>query len=439
MFPDLAYEIYNTGINSVKPAVLLPRHIYQNSEYLFLGDQQFKLTDLNKLVVIAAGKAAASMSKVAEEQLGALISKGLCITKYGHAVPLNLFETIEAAHPLPDMQSVRAGNKVLEYIQHLQDRDIVLLLLSGGASSLITDIPEGITLEDVQHLSGLLIKSKADICEINTVRKHLSNIKGGHFTKAAFPATVVTLIISDVTGDDTGTIASGPTTPDNTTFTDARDVLMKYGIWSLVPKSIKHHLQKGISGAIEETPKSSLSIFEKNYIKIIGSNLICLEACKKKAEIYGLFTEIITDKMNGDTMTEAQNFTRMMLAYKKTKPACLLMGGETTLQITGKGKGGRNQHFVLTSINEWLKMNPNESINNIIVLSAGTDGTDGPTDAAGAIFISEEIQSGTISIEETEKYLIEFDSYNFFSNYGGLFKTGPTQTNVMDIVIGLVY
>ncbi|HNR17811.1 MAG TPA: DUF4147 domain-containing protein [Chitinophagaceae bacterium] len=439
MFHQAAYEIFEAGVNAVQPRVLLPKHLYIEEGYLFLGEKKYRIEEINNLIVIAAGKAAAAMSKITEEQVGKLISYAICITKYNHSVPLAIFNTIEAAHPIPDINSVKAGEIVLEKLRNLKKKDIILLLLSGGASSLLADIPRDITLQEMHHLSELLIKSKAGINEINTVRKHLSCIKGGNLAKTAFPSSIVTLIISDVVGDDPGTIASGPTAPDTTTFEDARNVLIKYGIWDLVAPSIKQHIQKGLSGDIEETPKQSSHIFERSYIKVIGSNLISLEAAKLKAEQSGFYTKILTGNLSGDTENEAGKFIRCLLEYKGNKPACILMGGETTLQVAGHGKGGRNQHFVLYAMNQLLKMKPNEISNQITVLSAGTDGTDGPTDAAGAVFSSSELSSGLVDFEETEKFLLSFDSYNFFLHHGGLIKTGPTQTNVMDIIIGLIH
>jgi glycerate 2-kinase len=438
MFHQVAFEIFNAGVNAVQPGVLLPKHLYIEEGYLFLGEKKFRIAEINNFIVIAAGKAAAAMSKIAEEQVGKLINYAICITKYNHTVPLAIFHTIEAAHPLPDINSVKAGEIVLEKLRNLNKNDIVLLLLSGGASSLLSDIPRDSTLQEIHHLSNLLINSKAGINEINTVRKHLSCIKGGNLAKAAFPSSIVTLIISDVVGDDPGTIASGPSAPDNTTFEDARNVLIKYGIWDLVAASIKQHIQKGISGDIEETPKESSSIFEKSYIKVIGSNRISLEAARLKAEQAGFSTKVLTGNLSGDTESESGKFMRCLLEYNGKKPACLLMGGETTLQVAGKGKGGRNQHFVLYAMNQLLKIKPNKISNHIIVLSAGTDGTDGPTDAAGAVFSSLKLFSELVDFEETEKFLSSFDSYNFFLHHGGLIRTGPTQTNVMDIIVGLI-
>lgn len=434
-----AYEIFTAGVNSVLPEVLLPKNMYYKDGYLFLADWKYRVNEINNLIVIAAGKAASDMSKITEERIGNFISKGLCITKYNHAVTLKIFKTIEAGHPLPDNNSILAGKEVLDALQNLTPGDIVLLLLSGGASSLLADTPPGITLENLYHLSRLLINSGADIYEVNTIRKHLSQIKGGNFIKAAYPASVVTMIISDVVGDDPATIASGPTSPDSTTFEAAKNVLLKYGIWNLIHESIREHIHKGVCKEIEETPKAGSFLFEKNHNKIIGSNKICLEAAKLKAEQLGFHTIILTDKMTGDTDTLSRKFILNLIEYEGIKPACILLGGETSLQVSGNGKGGRNQHFVLCAMNELLKMKKNKIRNHITILSAGTDGTDGSTDAAGAMFSSLELYSGPVDFEITNTFLASFDSYNFFLQQGGLIKTGPTQTNVMDIVIGIIH
>lgn len=439
MYLKLVYELFKAGINAVHPSKVLQKHLYVSDEHLVLGDFKVEISHLNKLIVIAAGKAAAAMSKVSEDQIGNFISQGIYITKYDHQIPLSKFYTLEAGHPVPDNNSVLAVEKVLRLLQQLEKNDIVLLLLSGGASSLLTDVPPGISLKEIQHLSSLLVNSKAGVHEINSVRKHLSLIKGGNLVKVAYPASIVTLIISDVIGDDPGIIASGPTAPDNTTFSDACEVLEKYNIWNQVSENVKQYLQKGISGELEETPKSYSSLFCKSYTKVIGNNLISLEAVKRQAENEGFHTVILTDKMSGDTAEESEKFVQFLMQYEGQKPACILMGGETTLHVTGKGKGGRNQHFVLSAINELLKIKSQKHKNKIILLSAGTDGTDGPTDAAGAIVSSHQLYSEETEVKDVLRFLEEFDSYNYFFRYGGLITTGATQTNVMDIVIGIIY
>ena len=438
MFTSQAYEIFSSSVSAVQPQVLIPAHLYIKDGYLYLAGQKISVKDINRLVVIAAGKAASAMAKAAEIQAGQLIKSGLCITKYGHSVPLEIFQTLEAGHPVPDANCIQAGAKVLETLAELTSGDIVLVLLSGGASSLVADLVPGCSLEAMQQLTELLINSGAGIQEINCVRKHLSRIKGGQLAKAAYPAKIYTLIISDVVGDDPGTIASGPTVPDASTFEEAFHVLEKYDIWNKTAASIRHHISRGLNDEIEETPKPGSGLFINSFTKVIGNNRLALSAAKLKAEQLGYETLVLTDTLTGDTELASRKFVNYLLHYNGKLPACILLGGETTLKVTGDGKGGRNQHFVLCAISELLEKSKVVKTRNITILGAGTDGTDGPTDAAGAVYNSQSQQSGEINKTTIESYLNRFDAYHFFAEYGGLVKTRPTQTNVMDIAIGLV-
>jgi len=438
MYIKQAQEIFYAAIHAVQPKVLLPDHIYVHEEMLHIAGQEINISSVNNFIVIAAGKAAPAMAKEAQKQLGNLITRGICITKYEHAVPLSKFQTVEAAHPVPDNNSILAGELVLKALQQLSVNDIVLILLSGGASSLLADIPEGCILEDLQQLSNLLVNSGASIDQINIVRKHVSSIKGGQLAKAAYPAKLFTLIISDVPGDDPGSIASGPTVPDRSTFEDTYRVLVKYNIWMQVNESVKQYIQKGLHAEIEETPKPGSLFFKNTFSEIIGNNKLALEAAKISASQAGYHVVILNNDLCGDTEQEARQFVQYLLDYDGNLPACIIMGGETTLKVTGHGKGGRNQHFALCALHELLKKNKTKYDRNITVLAAGTDGTDGPTDAAGAVIDTEMIKVGIINKDELNKHLADFDAYRFFDKAGGLIITGPTQTNVMDMVIGLI-
>lgn len=438
MYIKQAKEIFYAAVNAVQPMALLPHHVYVLDEMLHVAGHKINISSLNELIVIAAGKAAPAMAKEAEKQLGNLISKGICITKYGHAVPLGKFLTVEAAHPVPDKNSILAAELVLKTLQKVSVDDVVLVLLSGGASSLLADVPEGCSLEDIQHLSGLLVNSGASIEQINIVRKHISSIKGGQLAKAAYPAKLFTLIISDVVSDDPGSIASGPTVPDNSTFADAYKVLEKHKIWIQVSESVRAYITKGLKNEIDETPKPGSLFFKNTFSEIIGNNSIALEAARICASQAGYHVVILNNELSGDTDKEARKFVQYLLGYDDNLPACFIMGGETTLKVTGNGKGGRNQHFALCALHELLKTNEKKLNGNIVILSAGTDGTDGPTDAAGAVIDTEMFKPGMINKDRLDQYLIDFDAYSFFDKAGGLLLTGPTQTNVMDIVIGLI-
>jgi len=438
MYIKQAKEIFYAAINAVQPQLLLPDHVYVHEEMLHIAGQKINVSSINNLIVIAAGKAAPAMAKETEKQLGSLITKGICITKYEHAVPLDEFQTVEAAHPVPDKNSILAGKLVLQAVQNVSVNDIVLILLSGGASSLLADIPEGCKLEDIQQLSDLLVNSGASIEQINIVRKHVSSIKGGQLAKAAYPATVFTLIISDVPGDDPCSIASGPTVPDRSTFEEAYHVLVKYDIWNQVSESVRQYLEKGLNAEIEETPKPGSLFFINTFSEIIGNNKLALEAAKMSASQAGYHVVILNNVLSGDTEMEARQFVQYLLDYDGNLPACIIMGGETTLKVTGNGKGGRNQHFALCSLYELLQKSKTKYDRNITILSAGTDGTDGPTDAAGAVIDAEMIKAGMINKVRLNKHLADFDAHSFFDKVGGLIITGPTQTNVMDMVVGLI-
>lgn len=433
----VATEIFNAAIKAVQPGTLLPQFLYVQDGMLHLGNTTRNIADPGRLIVIAAGKAAGAMALAAELQAGELFSSAICITKYGHSVPLQYFQTIEAAHPVPDENSILAGEFVLKTLQQLNEADTVLLLLSGGASSLLADVPEGCSLEEIQQLFGMLVNSGAGIHEINIVRKHMSRIKGGGFAREAYPARVITMIISDVPGDDLSTIASGPTVPDPSTFRDAYVVLVKYNIWQQTTQAIRDHIQKGLEGDVTETVKPGEHFLQHSSVFILANIKTALDAARKKAKELGYHSIIINDLLTGNTEEAAISFIQSMNNYSGQLPACLLMGGETTLKVTGNGKGGRNQHFVLTALDALIKQNLLGINHHFTVLSAGTDGTDGPTDAAGAVFSSRNI---TPELKcQLLSYISRFDSYHFFHQYGGLLETGPTQTNVMDLIVGLIH
>ncbi|HEV8515063.1 MAG TPA: DUF4147 domain-containing protein, partial [Cyclobacteriaceae bacterium] len=335
-----------------------------------------------------------------------------------------------------DSNGCIATKKILEIIEQAGENDLVICLLSGGGSALLADFPEGCTLNDMIVVNDLLLKSGADIRETNTVRKHLSNVKGGQLVKAAQPATLVGLILSDVIGDPIDVIASGPTVPDTSTFEDAIHILMKYNLLSKVPQQVLNHLQKGFSKLNSETPKPGDSIFLNSSNIIIGSNKIALDAACQKAKEEGLNSIIITSTLEGDTTKVAKQLIDTALKFQNDetikKPCCLLFGGETTLKVNGSGIGGRNQHLALYAAS--LLKNKN----GITLLSAGTDGSDGPTSAAGAVVDSNTIEQATARGIDIQKYLDDFDSFHFFEKVEGHIITGPTMTNVMDLIIIII-
>jgi len=425
-----AIEIFLSGVDSVKPKNLIRNHVSIKDDILWINDASFKLSDLKNVYIVGFGKASASMSQALESILGARITGGCVITKYGHSVPQRFIEIIEAGHPVPDENGLRGTERILSIVNQAGKDDLVICLISGGGSALLADVPKGSTLEDLKLLNSLLLKTGASITEINCIRKHLSKVKGGLLSKAAYPARLVSLIISDVIGDPLDVIASGPTTPDPTTFADAVSILKKYNIEKEIPDKLYRYLLDGRNNLYEETLKESDEAFMYTENIIIGTNILALQNAKEKADSLGFNTKIVTNTLAGD-VSDVADF--LMDSIKTAdKNSCLLFAGEPTVKVTGKGLGGRNQHLALL-LAQRLK-----DIHHITVLVAGTDGSDGPTDATGAIVDSTTLKNAAVLNLNIEQYLANNDAYHFFKEEGGLIITGPTQTNVMDLMIALI-
>jgi len=432
----VAEQIFLAGIESVLPDQLIRKQVFIKDSTLFISSFQFSLDWVDRIFVIGAGKASAMMAKGIENILSDRITSGHVVVKYGHAVELKYITISEASHPVPDKNGYLAAQKILEIVTQAKENDLVICLLSGGGSALLADFPEDSTLNDMIIVNDLLLKSGADIKELNAVRKHLSKVKGGQLAKAACPASLVSLILSDVIGDLLDVIASGPTVPDPTTFEDAMFVLNKYSLIPKVPMPLINHLKEGVAGLISETPKHGDSIFDNTKNIIIGSNKIALNAASQKTKAIGLHPIIITSALEGDTIKITEQLIDTASKFQSDdaakKPCCLLFGGETTLKVNGQGIGGRNQHLALYAAS--LLKNKN----GITLLCAGTDGSDGPTFAAGAVVDLKTIESAMGLGIDAQKYLDNFDSFHFFEKTGGHIVTGPTMTNVMDLIIIII-
>ncbi len=385
-----------------------------------------------RLYIAGFGKGAYYMGKAIEEGFGDLIEKGIVITKYGHSEKdaLKKIDVFEAGHPVPDENGLNATKKIIDLLNDADKKTLVVCLISGGGSALYISPLDDISLKEKQETTKLLLKSGATINELNAVRKHLSKVKGGRTAEIAYPAKVISLILSDVIGDNLDVIASGPTAPNETTYDDALSVIEKYGLTESISQKVLDLFRKGRDGVIPDTPKKDSIMFEKVENIIIGSNKKALEAASKKALEAGLQTEIESSEITGEARTVGKWLAKKAKAVKGSR--CLISGGETTVTVKGGGIGGRNMELALAFAIA------SEGTDGITLLSAGTDGTDGPTDAAGAIVDGQTTLKAKGQGLDPEDFLMNNDSYSFFKKTRDLFITGPTGTNVMDIQIVII-
>jgi len=432
-----ARAIFRAALQAADPVAAVRRHLRLIGETLVAGGRQYPLRSFDRVWVVGAGKASAAMASAVEGLLGKRIAGGLVNVKYGHGARLRRIEVNECGHPLPDEQGVRGATRIAGIVEQAGRRDLILCLISGGASALLPLPAPPITLEEKQAVTQMLLRSGASIHEMNAVRKHLSAIKGGQLARLARPAKVISLLLSDVVGDQLDVIGSGPTAPDPSTFADARSVLEKYGLSKNVPASVRHRIAAGVRGSLPETPKAADPAFRRARNFIVGSNRLAIDAAEAKARQLGYEPVVLSTTMTG----EAREVARVHAAIAREvaasgrpakRPACLISGGETTVTLRGSGLGGRNQEFVLAAAVD-LAGSP-----GMVVLSGGTDGTDGPTDAAGAIADGSTVAAAAAKGLDAQRFLDENDSYHFFEAAGGLLMTGPTRTNVMDVRLVLV-
>jgi len=431
-----AIRIFHRGLQAVEPRAAVAASCRREKERFFAGDGVYDLSKINNIYVVGAGKASAPMTAAVEDLLGERITRGIVNVKYGHTVALKRVKLVEAGHPVPD-ENGQAGTKaIVELVSRAERDDLVVCLISGGGSALLPLPCRGVTLKDKQETTNVLLACGATIHEINTIRKHLSGAKGGQLARAAYPAAVLSLMLSDVIGDDLDVIASGPTVPDSSTFQDCMALFSKYDILEKLPEKVVAHIRSGIQGKIPETPKTGDPAFEKTRNLVIGSNIDAISAAKQEAEALGYHTVVLSSMIQGETREVALvhgAIAREVLktGYPIASPACILSGGETTVTIKGNGLGGRNQEFALAAALDIA------GSKHIVVLSGGTDGNDGPTDAAGAIADTDTLDRGNRMNLSAQAYLNRNDSYHFFDRLGDLLKTGPTNTNVMDLRVAL--
>ena len=438
----IATGIFLQAVSSVNPSKRLREIVTVEQETLRVkiderSEDLFHLKAFKNIFLVGTGKASASMAQAMEDLLANRISSGVITTKLRHCLPLKRTELIEAGHPLPDRNGLEGAHRIRSLLKDSGPEDLVLVVLSGGGSALLPLPVEGITLEEKQEVTQLLLDCGADINEMNTVRKHISQIKGGWLARWAYPSTVLAFILSDVVGDPLDVIASGPTVPDPSTFEEAWEILRKYNLIREVALSIQKHLQLGREGKVQETPKPGESTFEKVHNVLIGSNILALRAAEQEASSHGFNTLILSSSVIGETREVARFHAAIAKEVITSgnpilKPACIISGGETTVTIRGRGRGGRNQEFALAGALEI------QGLERVVLLSGGTDGTDGPTDAAGAVADHTTVKRALAMGLHPKAHLEDNDAYPFFEKLGDLLITGPTQTNVMDVHILLI-
>jgi glycerate 2-kinase len=429
-----AFAVLDAALDAVDPSKAVRRQMSLHGDELRIGERTYDLSRYRNVYAMGAGKASAAMAVAVEDILGERLTAGVVNTKYGYTAPTRRVQINQASHPIPDQAGVEGARRMAQLAKKAGPEDLVLCLISGGGSALMTLPVNGISLTDVQQLTDALLRSGATINEINAIRKHLSQIKGGHLARLAYPATVVSLIVSDVVGSPPDVIASGPTVPDTDTFADARAVIARYGIGDQVPNSITAHL----GGVAPETPKAGDAVFDKVYNLIIASNEVAAEAALERARALGFDSLILSTYVEGEAREVGRVFAGIareiaVQGRPVSRPACLIAGGETTVTLRDTGRGGRNQELALGAA-----LGLDGLGEDVLVIGLATDGTDGPTDAAGGVADGTTMARARAHRLDAWAYLANNDSYTFLERLGDLIVTGPTNTNVNDLTLVFV-
>jgi glycerate 2-kinase len=430
---EKAARVMAAALDAADPESAVFRFLKRSHDRLEIAGKQYDLGKLNRILVVGAGKAGAPMLKAVQKILGDRIDWAGVIVKEGHILNNHFFPTgwnvFEAGHPIPDERGSRGTTELTHVLNKVGEHDLVICLISGGGSALMTSPAPDISLNDLQVLTTKLLASGASINEINTLRKHLDLVKGGGLVRMASPAHLLALILSDVVDDPLDIIASGPTVPDPGTFTEAWKVLEKYGLTESAGPAISERLRRGVEGKIEETPKPGDSLFQNVQNVIVGSNRQAVEAGLRQARAEGFHPILLTTRLTGEARRAGPLLAEIarQAADRGKKPLCLGAGGETTVVLKGNGKGGRNQELALSAV-KGLSGLPGTAL-----ACLATDGGDGPTDAAGAVVTGETYNQASLSGMDPSDFLERNDAYHFFEHFGDLIKTGPTLTNVNDL------
>jgi len=430
-------EVIQAALAAVAPEPCLRRAVRFDGDILRVREERIDLSQIERTVVVGMGKASARMAAYLEDLLGSRISEGLVVTATGYAVPTKRVTVVEGAHPVPDARCVAAAKGILDLVDGADENDLVIVLISGGGSALLTLPVPGIELADVISTNRILLRSGATIEQINTVRKHLSQVKGGQLAQRAFPAQTLALVLSDVPGDSLTAIASGPTVADPTTFQQAERILHRYRLWDKVPESVRRRIRTGARGELAETPKPASGSFKRVKTTIIGSGSVAAQAALERGMSLGYRTLLLTTTLEGEARVVGSTLAavaREAVASGRPvePPALIVAAGETTVTVRGKGKGGRNQELVLSAALEI------EEVPRVVIGSLGTDGRDGPTDAAGAAVDGGAVRRMRDLGISPEDCLAQNDAYRALAATGDLIVTGPTGTNVADLCFVMV-
>jgi glycerate 2-kinase len=428
-------KVLEAALGAVEPAQAVRRALSADADGLVVGERRYAFAEFRRVLVVGTGKASAPMAAAVEGLLGERLPiEGSVTVPYGQAVPTRCVRIREASHPVPDAAGVDATRAIVEVLEGAERDDLVVCVVSGGGSALLTLPVDGISLADMRQTTDALLRSGAAIHEINIVRKHLDVVKGGGLARFAAPAAVITLVLSDVVGNPLDAIASGPTVPDTSTFLDAAAVFDRYGLWQHAPASVVERLRAGVAGELRETPKPGDPLFERTQTVVVGSNLLACKAAAAAAEELGLHSLVLTTFVEGEAREAGRVLAGVLRevaasGHPLTRPCCIVAGGETTVTIRGGGRGGRNQELCLSAAFAL------RGLDDVILASIGTDGTDGPTDAAGAYVDGSTLARASEVNLDAARHLADNDSYPFFDRLGDLIRTGPTNTNVNDLYV----
>ncbi len=433
--PDSLDTVLAAALAAVEPGQSVRRFLSRRDTALEVDGRVYDLSRHRRVLVVGAGKASAPMAAAVEDVVGKSIPlSGSVTVRYGHVAPTRAVHILEAGHPMPDAAGVAATRAIVDLLQETTENDLVVCVISGGGSALMTLPSEGISLEDLQQTTDALLRCGATINELNTVRKHLDLVKGGGLARLAAPAQLVTLVLSDVVGNPLDVIASGPTVPDTSTFADASAVLERYGVWSALPQSVASRIRAGVDQQIPDTPKPGDPLFERAQSVIVGSNLLACEAAAQAATRAGFSALVLTTWVEGEAREVGRVLAGLLRevdssGHPLARPCCLVAGGETTVTVRGQGRGGRNQELALSAAFSL------RGVRDVLLASVGTDGSDGPTDAAGAYVDGSTLDRAAALGLDPAVALANNDSYTLFDGLGDLIRTGPTNTNVNDLYL----